>query len=103
MQAAGRRDPTVHGEARPVLAEVEAVSRPVLFAMETGARLNIPHVSCGSVAAIVRAAKERGDDNITAETCPQYLLLTEKHMAEIGPCGKVNPPLRSQKQQDALW
>ena len=62
----------MHGEARPVPAELEAVCRAVLFVMETGVRLNIPHVSCGSVAAIVRAAKERGYDNTTAETCPRY-------------------------------
>jgi len=55
------------------------------------------------VAAIVRAAKDRGYDNVTAETCPQYLFLTEKRMTEIGPYGKVNPPLRSQSEQDSLW
>ena len=103
LRAAGRTLPPVHGEARPVLAEVEAVSRAVLFAMETGVRLNIPHVSCGSVAAIVKAAKDRGYDNITAETCPQYLFLTEERLEDIGPYAKVNPPLRSLQEQEKLW
>jgi len=103
LKAAGRRDPTVHGASRPVMAEVEAVSRAVLFAMETGVRLNIPHVSCGSVAAVVKAAKERGYHNISAETCPQYLFLTEERQGEIGPYAKVNPPLRSQRERDELW
>jgi dihydroorotase-like cyclic amidohydrolase len=93
----------VHSLARPVLAEAEAVSRAVLFAMETGVRLNIPHVSCGSVAAIIKAAKERGFDNITAETCPQYLFLTDERHDEIGPYAKVNPPLRSQHERERLW
>jgi allantoinase len=103
LRAAGRREPTAHGEARPVLAEVEAVSKAILMAVETGVRLNIPHVSSGSVAAVVKAAKEKGYGNITAETCPQYLFLTEKRMREIGPYGKVNPPLRPQQERDKLW
>lgn len=103
LRAEGRRAPSVHGEARPTLAEVEAVSRAVLFAMETGVRLNIPHVSCGSVAAIIKAAKERGYNNITAETCPQYLFLTDERYEEIGPYAKVNPPLRSRHERDDLW
>jgi len=103
LRTAGRTLPPVHGEARPVLAEVEAVSRAVLFAMETGVRLNIPHVSCGSVAAIVKAAKDSGHHNITAETCPQYLFLTEERLKAIGPYAKVNPPLRSRREQEKLW
>ena len=103
LLAAGRRDPSVHGESRPVLAEVEAVSRAILFAMETGVRLHIPHVSGGSVAALVKAAKEKGYHNLTAETCPQYLFLTDERMREIGPYAKVNPPLRSRQEQEELW
>jgi len=100
---AGRRDPMVHEESRPVISEVEAVSRVVLFAMETGVRLNIPHISSGSATAVIKAAREKGYHNITAETCPHYLFLTKERLAEIGPYGKVNPPLRSQEEQDKLW
>ena len=99
----GRKDPLAHGKSRPVIAEVEAVSRVVLFAMETGLRLNIPHISSGSAAAVVREAKDRGYHNITGETCPHYLFLTEERMAEIGPYAKVNPPLRSREEQEKLW
>ncbi len=101
--AAGRRDPTVHEESRPVLSEVEAVSRVVLFAMETGVRLNIPHLSSGSAAAVVKEAQDKGYGNITVETCPHYLFLTRDRLKEIGPYGKVNPPIRSQEEQDKLW
>ncbi|MBC7262992.1 MAG: amidohydrolase family protein [Chloroflexi bacterium] len=100
---AGRRKPIDHEDSRPVLAEVEAVSRVVLFAIETGVRLNIPHISSGSAAAIVREAKKRGYRNITAETCPQYLCLTKERMLEVGPYAKVNPPLRSREEQEKLW
>jgi len=103
LQKEGRRAPSQHPESRPILAEAEAVSRVVQFAIETGARLNIPHVSCGSVAAIIKAAKEAGYRNVTAETCPQYLFLTSERHEEIGPYAKVNPPLRPQAERDRLW
>lgn len=98
-----RRDPLMHGKSRPVLAEVEAISRTVLFAMETGVRLNIPHISSGSAAAVVKEARDKGYHNITGETCPHYLFLTEERMTEIGPYAKVNPPLRSREERDRLW
>jgi len=100
---AGRTEPTVHEESRPVISEVEAITRVILLAMETGVRLNIPHISSGSGAAVVREARVKGYHNITAETCPHYLFLTKKRFAEIGPYAKVNPPMRSQEEQDKLW
>ena len=103
LMSLDRTDPMLHGRSRPVLSEVEAVSRAVLFAQETGMRLNIPHISSGSATDVVKEARDKGYDNITAETCPHYLFLTEKRMAEIGPYAKVNPPLRSQEEQDRLW
>ena len=103
LVAAGRKAPYDHEASRPVLSEVEAISRVVLFAMETGVRLNIPHLSSGSGAAVIKAAQDKGYDNITAETCPHYLFLTKERLQEIGPYGKVNPPIRSQEEQDKLW
>jgi len=100
---AGRTEPTVHEESRPVISEVEAMTRVILLAMETGVRLNIPHISSGSGAAVVREARAKGYHNITAETCPHYLFLTKKRCAEIGPYAKVCPPMRSQEEQDKLW
>jgi allantoinase len=103
LVAAGRRAPYDHEASRPVLSEVEAVSRVILFAMETGVRLNIPHLSSGSAAAVIKAAQDKGYDNITAETCPHYLFLTKERFKEIGPYAKVNPPMRTQEEQDKLW
>lgn len=96
-------DPLLHGVSKPVLAETEANSRSVLFAMETGVKLNIAHISAGTAAAPLRTARQKGHANITGETCPRYLLLTEERLKEIGPYGKVNPPIRSQREQDKLW
>ena len=52
---------------------------------------------------MIKAAQARGYHNVTAETCPHYLLLTKERLAEIGPYGKVNPPLRSKEEQERLW
>jgi len=98
-----RRNPFMHGKARPVLAEVEMTSRAILLAMETGVRLSIPHISSGSAAALVKEARDRGHMNITGETCPHYLMLTEERMKVIGPFAKITPPLRAQEEQDRLW
>jgi dihydropyrimidinase/allantoinase len=98
-----RRDPLIHGKSRPVLAEVEAICRAILLAVETGVRLNIAHISSGSAAALVKEARDKGYHNITGETCPHYLFLTEGRMTEIGPYAKVNPPLRSWEERERLW
>jgi allantoinase len=95
--------PIDHESSRPVIAEVEAVSRAILFAQATGVRLNIPHLSCGSAAVKIREARQAGYMNITGETCPQYLTWTKERMVEVGPYAKINPPLRTQEEQDLLW
>ncbi len=96
-------NPLLHGVSKPILAEMEANARTILFAMETGVKLNIAHISGGSAAAVLKEARQKGYRNIHGETCPRYLLLTEERLKEIGPHGKVNPPIRSQEEQDELW
>jgi allantoinase len=96
-------NPLLHGVSKPILAETEANSRSILFAMETGVKLNIAHISGGTAAAPLKAARQEGYAHISGETCPRYLLLTEERLKEIGPHGKVNPPIRSQEEQDKLW
>ena len=96
-------NPLIHGKSKPILAEIEANSRTILLAIETGVKLNIAHISGGSAAVVLKQARDGGHHNITGETCPRYLLLTEERLKEIGPYGKVNPPIRSQEEQDKLW
>lgn len=100
--ASGQVAATTVNIARPVVAEVEAVSRAILFAKDTGVRLHICHVSSGSAAEIISNAKDAGI-SVTAETCPHYLLQTDECMQKLGPYGKVHPPIRSQEEQDKLW
>jgi dihydroorotase len=99
---AGRNDPLAHLEARPPVVAVEAVSRAAILAEWTGARIHILHVSSGDELRPLREAKARGVD-ITAETCPHYLLLDEHAYTDKKSLIRVNPPVREKTHQDKLW
>jgi dihydroorotase-like cyclic amidohydrolase len=74
----------------------------ILLADVAGARLHIPHVSSALAVAVIRDGKRRGV-RVTAETCPQYLALTEDSLLEHGPYAKCNPPLKTRNDVEALW
>ncbi|CAN5735765.1 allantoinase [soil metagenome] len=86
---------------RPVEAELEAIGRAIEFAGETGCQLHIVHVSSGRGVAAVVEARARGVD-VTCETCPHYLVLTEEDMVALGAVAKCAPPLRSAQDQQVL-
>ncbi len=88
--------------SRPVVAELEAIERAILFASETGCPLHIVHVSSGRGVSLVAQTQMRGVD-VSCETCPHYLVLTEEDVEELGAVAKCAPPLRPQREQDALW
>jgi allantoinase len=102
LKGEGRKDALAHCESRPEIAEVDAVFRASLLAERSGVRLHIAHMSTERATAIVRNAKRRGT-SVTAETCPQYLLLTQDNMKELGPYGKMNPPLRPKSDLEGVW
>jgi allantoinase len=89
-------------DSRPLEAEVDAIRRAIDLAHGAKCRLHIVHVSCGLGVALVAEARASGMD-VTCETCPHYLLLTEADMEEIGPVAKCAPPLRSAHDQRELW
>ncbi|GAC1468309.1 MAG: allantoinase AllB [Ktedonobacteraceae bacterium] len=89
-------------QSRPVVAELEAIERAILFAQETGCALHIVHVSTGRGVRLVADALARGLD-VSCETCPHYLVLTEEDVEELGAVAKCAPPLRPRVEQDALW
>ena len=66
-----------------------------------GSRLHVCHVSTAGSVEIVRDAKRKGW-NVTAEACPHHLLLTDELAATYDPIYKVNPPLRSAADTEAL-
>ena len=88
--------------SRPVLAELEAMQRAILLAEETGCSLHLVHVSCGRGVALVAEARLRGVD-VTCETCPHYLELSDEDMERLGAVAKCAPPLRSRADRDDLW
>ena len=102
LEAAGRTDPLAHLAARPEVCAIEAVSRAVIFAEWTGARLHIAHKSSQDALYVLRDAKRRGVD-VTVETCPQYLLLSTEDHKKQGNILRVNPPIREPGHQEPLW
>ena len=101
--------PRVHGRSardflasRPVLAELEAIQRALLFARETGVRLHLVHVSSGRGVAMAAEARTRGVD-VSIETCPHYLFFTEEDVERLGTGVKCAPPLRAREEREALW
>lgn len=86
---------------RPAIAEDLMVARDLMLAAETGAHVHIAHVSTAGSAALIRKAKERGV-SVTAETCPQYFIYTEQEILKKGTMARVNPPLRTEKDRQAI-
>lgn len=98
----GGRSVSDYLASRPVVAELEAISRAILFAEETGCALHIVHVSTARGVALVSDAKARGV-KVSCETCPHYLHFTGTDMERLGAALKCAPPLRSENQRAALW
>ena len=86
---------------RPAIAEELQVMRDVMLAEETGAHIHICHISTGKGVDIVRQAKARGV-RVTCETCPQYFTLTEDEVLRQGTMARVNPPLRTAADVEAI-
>jgi dihydroorotase len=90
----------------PAVAEEAIIARDCLLAEHVGSRLHVCHVSTAGSVEIVRWAKakaaEQGGWSVTAEACPHHLLLTDELAATYDPIYKVNPPLRTAADVEAL-
>jgi dihydroorotase len=102
LMAAGRTDPLAHLASRPAVVAVEAVSRAAILAEWTGARIHILHISSAEELRPLREARARGVD-ITGETCPHYLLLSDEDYRRFGGIIRVNPPVREARNREPLW
>jgi len=87
---------------RPALLEAEAINRAISIARVCGCPVYIPHVSTEQALQHILRARSEGH-TVYAETCPQYLLLTEEDLKFWGPLAKISPPPRSKKENEALW
>ncbi|MHA7291149.1 dihydroorotase [Arthrobacter sp. MDT3-24] len=85
----------------PAVAEESIIARDVLLAQHVNSRLHVCHVSTAGSVEIIRWAKERGI-NVTAEVTPHHLLLTDDLVRSYNPVYKVNPPLRTDADVQAL-
>lgn len=85
----------------PAVAEEAIIARDVLLAQHVGSRVHICHVSTKGSVEIIRWAKERGID-VTAEVTPHHLMLTDEMVRSYDPVYKVNPPLRTREDVEAL-
>ncbi len=85
----------------PAEAEQIMVFRDILLAKLTGGKLHIAHVSTKGSVTLIREAKKKGI-NISAETCPHYFTLTDEAVKDYDTNSKVNPPLRTKYDIEAI-
>jgi dihydropyrimidinase len=102
--AEGRTAPTDFPPTCPDWTEEEAINRAVLIARLTGCPVYVVHLSTRVGLERIKRAQAEGQ-KVWTETCPQYLLLTDKEMERWGPFAKIGPPLRPADGPDraALW
>ena len=97
----GRVSRQLRLEGRPAIAEEIMVARDAMLAEETGGAVHICHISTAKSVGLVRRYKRKGVQ-ITCATCPQYFSLTEDEILAQGSLARVNPPLRTRADVDAV-
>lgn len=85
----------------PAAAEETIIARDIILSELTGAKLHITHLSTAGGVAMIRAAKERGI-KVTADVTPHHLVLTDERLQSYDTSFKINPPLRTQADNEAL-
>ncbi len=88
-------------KGQSTVAEAMHVARDILLAEYLGLPVHLAHISCKQSVDLIAFARKRGI-KITAETCPHYLFLDESRLAGYDTSAKVSPPLRTQKDIEAL-
>jgi dihydroorotase (multifunctional complex type) len=88
--------------SRPARCAAMAVEKALAILEATGGALHVCHVSTAAEVDLIRAAKKRGLD-VTCEATPHHLCLTAAETKRLGSRAKVNPPLRTDADRDALW
>ncbi|HHU63852.1 MAG TPA: dihydroorotase [Clostridiales bacterium] len=83
------------------VAEDAIVARDLMLAGETGAHVHIAHVSTAGSVELIKTAKDKGI-RVTCETAPHYFSLTEKAVENFDTFAKVNPPLRTEEDVQAI-
>jgi dihydropyrimidinase len=89
-------------KTRPDILEAEAIFRAISISAATRCPVYIVHLSTAKGIIPIQRAREEGRV-VYAETCPQYLTLTDKTLQKKGPLAKIGPPLRLEADRLALW
>ena len=97
----GERSAALGLRGVPAAAEELMAARDIALARLTGCRLHLLHVSTAGTVELVRRAKEDGV-RVTCEATPHHFSLTDAALEEYDPNAKVNPPLRSETDRDAI-
>jgi allantoinase len=103
FSAEGKQDVQAFLESHPPYSELEAIRRYILIAEQVpGSRTHVVHCSIPEGIEAVDEAKRKGLD-MTVETCPQYLALTEDDLYRLGGVAKCDPPVRSKSSVERMW
>lgn len=102
LQDAGRTRPEDYAESRPPIAETAAVALVAELALATRARVHLHHLTLERSFRIAERARADGAA-LSTETCLHYLLLSDDDVRELGARAKINPPLRTRDEVEALW
>jgi dihydroorotase len=85
----------------PGLSESVIVARDIELAGYLNSRIHFAHMSLKRSVELIRSAKERGIQ-VTAEACPHHFTLTDDELRDFNTCAKVNPPLRTKEDVEAI-
>lgn len=103
VQISGFKDDvSVYSKMRPPESEIKAIEYAIALAGKHKTKFHVAHLSTMGGLALVRNAKNEGF-SVTCEVAPHHLFLTEDDYETLGTLGKMNPPLRSESDRDALW
>ena len=97
----GHRSAMLGIKGRPIVAEDIAVTRDIMLAEYAGAHVHVAHISSGRAVQLVREAKARGV-RVTTEVTPHHLTMTDECVDPRDSSTKVNPPLRTAKDVEAM-
>jgi len=93
-------DPLAYAKSRPRESEILAINDVIGMAEQTKVKLHVCHVTTKGGLDLIRKAK---NVDVTCETCPQYLFMTQEDLKKKKSLAKMNPPLRTKEDQVALW
>lgn len=102
VKGAGRQDAAAYLASRPPVVEAMSVAQLAVLCQAVRSHIHIAHVSCADALHVLQAAQRNGLP-MSGETCPHYLLFSEKEMLDHGPFAMIKPPLRTAADQVALW